>query len=81
MTANVNAGRCVNGSDATCSGIGLGSFATSTIERNFIGADAWSINHDSGNVTGGDGGVATGVSGVAAGLVPDEGEGVGGRVT
>jgi hypothetical protein len=60
-----SAGRCVNGRDATCSGIGLGSLATSVIDRYLIGAEACSRIHPSGNVIVGDGDVATGVCGVA----------------
>jgi hypothetical protein len=66
--ANVSAGRCVNGSEPTCSRIGFPSLTTSVIARNFIGADAWSINQVSGNFTGGDGAAAAGVSGGAIGL-------------
>jgi hypothetical protein len=67
-TANVNAGRCVNGSDLTSSGIGLPSLATSVIARNLMGADACSISHVKGKTTDGDDGPATWVSGVADGL-------------
>ena len=87
MTANVNAGSYVNGSDAIWSVIAPDGFATSVTDRNLIGADAWSKSHVIGNETGGDGGAAAGVSGVAddgsgAGEGLDEGElGRGGRVT
>ena len=82
VKANVSAGRCVNGRDPICSGIGLGSLATSAIDLNLIGAEACSMSHVSGNVTEGDGGAATGVSGVASELgVAGVVEGEGGRVT
>ncbi len=87
MTANVSAGSYVNGSDAICSVIAPGGFATSVTDRNLIGAEAWSKSHVIGNEIGGDGGAAAGVSGVAdggggAGEGLDEDElGGGGRVT
>src|SRR5215208_282926 len=57
-----------------------GSFATSTIERYLIGADACSMSHVNGNTTGGDDAAAARVNGVTVGLGLDEGGG-GGRVT
>jgi len=77
--ANVNAGRCVNGRDPTCSGIGVASFATSIIDRNFIGAEACSISQQSGKLTVGDGKAVARVSGVAS--EPGDVCGEGGRVT
>ena len=84
MTANVNAGWYVNGSDAICSVIAPDVFATSVTDLNLIGADAWSKSHVIGKEIGGDGVAAAGVSGVAddgrdAGDGLDEGELVGGR--
>jgi len=79
ITANVNAGRCVNGSDARDSVAIPSGFATSTIDRYLIGAAAWSKSHVNGNTTGGDGAAAARVNGVTAGLGLDEDGG--GRVT
>src|ERR1043166_8508478 len=79
VTANVSAGRCVNGRDATWSLTLPDSLATSVIARYLMGADACSISQMSGNRIGGDGGAVTGVSGVAVAVVLDGVEGMGGR--
>lgn len=79
ISANVRAGRCVNGRDATCSTIWPGSLATSVMARYLMGAAACSMIQVRGNAIDGDGSAATGVSGDVEVLGLDGSEG--GKVT